>query len=158
MKVLARHARVLPAIALALLVALVAPAAVAPARGADAPKEDQNGMLGTTSGAEIYAQICQGCHMPDGRGAVGAGRYPAFAGNPNIASSRYMAVTILNGRRNMPSFLQPTTHDFYFETVWLTDTQIANVINHIRTSFGNDYQDAISAEDVRALHPENKKD
>ena len=35
-------------------------------------------------GAALYRGICQGCHMPDGRGAVGAGRYPPLAGNDRL--------------------------------------------------------------------------
>ena len=118
-----------------------------------APEPPPEGNLGTTRGAEIYAQVCQGCHMPDGRGAVGAGSYPAFAGNANLASSRYMAVVILGGRRNMPAFAPEHVIGPYFEPVWLTDVQVANVINHIRTSFGNDYRDPITAAEVKALHP-----
>ena len=44
------------------------------------------GMLGFASGEQVYMQICQGCHMPDGRGAQGAGYYPALAGDPGIGS------------------------------------------------------------------------
>lgn len=131
---------------------------VAPAWAQDAANEPPpEGNLGTTAGAEIYAQVCQGCHMPDGRGATGAGRYPAFAGNANIASSRYMAVVILHGQRNMPAFAPEHALGPFFEPVILTDVQVANVINHIRTNFGNDYRDPITAEDVRALHPAQGK-
>ena len=114
---------------------------------------EPEGMLGKVSGAQIYEQLCQGCHMPDGRGATGAGRYPSFAGSPAVASSRYMAVTILQGRGNMPSFAKPEQHEHFFPPTWLTDAQVADVINHIRTNFGNHYSDPITAEDVRALHP-----
>jgi mono/diheme cytochrome c family protein len=119
-----------------------------------AAEEDPAGMLGTTSGEAVYQQICQGCHMSEGRGAQGAGSYPAFAGNPAVASANYMAVTILNGRRNMPAFARPQRNDNFFGPTWLSDEQIANVINYIRTGFGNDYRDPISAADVRALRPQ----
>lgn len=132
--------------------------AIAPALADDAaPGPPPEGNLGTTSGAEIYAQVCQGCHMADGKGAVGAGNYPAFAGNANIASSRYMAVVILGGRRNMPAFAPEHVVGPYFEPAFLTDVQVANVINHIRTNFGNDYRDPITAAEVRALHPAKGK-
>jgi mono/diheme cytochrome c family protein len=156
--------RIRPAFALALVVALGAPATAqdvdnarpAAKAAAKAPVED-TGMLGTNSGEQIYAQICQGCHMPGGKGAEGAGRYPAFAGNQNLASSRYMALTILNGRRNMPAFARPARGEFYFPPTWLTDQQVANVVNYIRTSFGNDYRDPITAAEVQALQPPKKK-
>ena len=113
--------------------------------------------LKTTDGAQIYAQICQGCHMPRGQGAIGAGHYPAFAHNPTMSSASYMALTILGGRRNMPSFAYKNPGDgeleSFIEPVWLTDAQVASVINYIRTHFGNDYKDTVTAEEVRALRP-----
>ena len=151
--------RLLP-LAIALVLGLGAPASAQDSQAAKpvaaAPVED-TGMLGTNSGEQIYAQICQGCHMPDGKGATGAGSYPAFVGNPNLASSRYMALTILNGRRNMPAFAR-TDQQFYFPPTWLTEQQVANVVNYIRTSFGNDYRDPITAAEVREMLPPPKKD
>jgi mono/diheme cytochrome c family protein len=133
-----------------LLLGLAMPPALA---NEAAPEPPPEGNLGTTRGAEIYAQVCQGCHMPDGKGANGAGSYPSFAGNANLASSRYMAVVILGGRRNMPAFAPEHVIGPYFEPAFLTDVQVANVINHIRTNFGNDYADPITAAEVKALHP-----
>lgn len=112
-----------------------------------------NGMLGFADGEQIFVQVCQGCHMPDGRGAQGAGHYPAFAGNPAIASANYLAATILNGRRNMPSFERPTDFEFFFDPLWLNDTQVANVVNYLRTHFGNHYEPPITPAEVAALHP-----
>lgn len=147
-----RHRRV-SVMVFASLIALAMPAFAADADEATKAATEDAGMLGTTSGTQTYAQICQGCHMSQGRGAVGAGSYPAFAGNPAVASSRYMAVTILNGRRNMPAFAKPSDWQFWFPPTWLTDRQVADVINYIRTSFGNDYQDPITATDVKSLRP-----
>lgn len=117
------------------------------------PAEDPAGMLGTTSGEEIYTTVCQGCHMPGGLGAVGAGRYPAFAGNPALASPQYVAQVILDGRNNMPAFARPAQQAFFFPPTWLSDEQVANVTNYIRTHFGNTWTDTLSASDVRALRP-----
>lgn len=112
-----------------------------------------SGIPPQASAEQIYATVCQGCHMADGRGAEGAGRYPPLAGNPALASSAYVAATILNGRRNMPAFARPRDRDFFFAPVWLTDQQVADVVNYLRTGFGNTWTDPISAGQVRALHP-----
>ena len=95
--------------------------------------------------------------MPQGQGAIGAGRYPAFAKDPALASAPYMALTILGGRRGMPAFaLKPgedTDSESFIPPTVLTDAQIAGVINYIRTHFGNHYKDAIRVAEVKALHP-----
>jgi len=55
-------------------------------------------------GAELYAAICQDCHMTDGQGAKGAGSYPALANNPKAAAESYLILRVLNGNGGMPSF------------------------------------------------------
>jgi mono/diheme cytochrome c family protein len=105
------------------------------------------------NGQEVYEHICQGCHMPDGGGAVGAGRYPALAKNRNLASRQFMALTLLMGRRNMPAFGARHALAFIGRPAVLTDAQIAAVTNYVRTHFGNHYTDAISAAEVAALDP-----
>jgi len=117
------------------------------------PPDPINGVLGYSDGQQLYENICQGCHMPGGKGAVGAGAYPAFVDNPRLASADYMAATILNGRSNMPSFSEPAIWTAWYPPTWLTDTQVANVVNYIRSHFGNHYSDAITPEQVKALRP-----
>lgn len=110
------------------------------------------GVLNTQDGGAIYRQICQGCHMARGQGAVGAGYYPALAGNPTLASTRYVALTVLQGRRNMPAF-EPQPHaGGFFVRPSLTDAQTAAVINYVRSHFGNHYLDTLTASDVAAMH------
>lgn len=112
--------------------------------------------LKAATGEQVYTHICQGCHMPDGKGAEGAGTYPAFAGNPKLASASYMAVTVLFGRHDMPSFMINGHEDEeakFMRSAELSDRQIADVINYIRTHFGNHYTDALTATDIAALHP-----
>jgi mono/diheme cytochrome c family protein len=107
--------------------------------------------LRTTSGAEIYRQICQGCHMPAGTGAVGAGKYPALAKDPALASTRFMAITLLKGRRNMPAFGGNGDIGLFFAIPTLTDEQIASVINYVRSHLGNHLKGTITAAEVKAL-------
>jgi mono/diheme cytochrome c family protein len=110
--------------------------------------------LSNMDGRQVYEHICQGCHMPDAGGAVGAGRYPALSKNPTLASRQYMALTILMGRRNMPAFGAKHGIGFGGPAVVLNETQIAAVINYVRTHFGNHFSDSISAAEVVALDHE----
>ena len=93
-------------------------------------------------GESLYRAICQGCHMPEGQGASGAGAYPALARNPRLAAKIYPAITIIKGRRAMPAFGE-----------FLDDAQIAAVSNYVRSHFGNTYKDKLSDKDVAALRP-----
>jgi mono/diheme cytochrome c family protein len=108
-------------------------------------------ILSTTDGRQIFEQICQGCHMQGGRGAVGAGHFPALANNASLASRQYVALTILMGRRNMPAFGAKHAIGFGGPPATLSEEQIAAVINYVRTHFGNRYTDSITATEVATL-------
>jgi mono/diheme cytochrome c family protein len=92
------------------------------------------------SGATLYSQVCQGCHMADGKGAVGAGHYPALAGNTKLEAAGYPLTMVLQGRNGMPPVGK-----------MMTDAQVAMVVNYVRTHFGNAYTDAVKPEDVKPL-------
>ena len=106
------------------------------------------------AGAEVYGQICQGCHMPGAQGAIGAGHYPKLAGDPALASWEYVATTVLGGRNGMPSFGVRANGEEIFGAATLSDQQIADVVNYVRSHFGNTYKDKVTASQVAGLpHP-----
>jgi mono/diheme cytochrome c family protein len=94
------------------------------------------------SGEQLFANVCQGCHMPDGKGAVGAGTYPSLAGNKNLEAGGYPVYIVVRGQRAMPAF-----------GAMMSDEQVAAVVNYLRAHFGNDYKDAVTAEDVKVVRP-----
>ncbi len=91
------------------------------------------------TGEELYANVCQGCHMSDAKGAAGAGTYPSLAGDSNLEVGFYPVSVVINGQRGMPRL-----------GAMLSDDQVAAVVNYLRTHFGNSYRDAVTAEDVKA--------
>ncbi|MBB3826687.1 c-type cytochrome [Xanthomonas arboricola] len=92
------------------------------------------------SGQEVYQAICQGCHMPAGHGAQGAGEYPALAANPKLAAGPYVTMMVLDGHAGMPGFGD-----------MLDDRQVADVVSYVRTHFGNDHSERVTADDVKLL-------
>jgi mono/diheme cytochrome c family protein len=126
-------------------------AALEPAVRADDAGILNAARLDTSDGAQIYAQICQGCHMSSAQGAIGAGRFPALAKDGTLASRQYMALTVLKGRRNMPAFGAKYAIGFGGPPATLTEEQIASVVNYVRSHFGNHYTDLITAAEIRAL-------
>jgi mono/diheme cytochrome c family protein len=104
------------------------------------PTFSSGGTFEEQDGESLYRASCQACHMAHGEGASGAGHYPPLANNPRLASAAYPIFNVLHGRDGMPSFAS-----------YMTDQQIAMVVNYTRTHFGNSYRDAVSADDVRKL-------
>jgi mono/diheme cytochrome c family protein len=97
-------------------------------------------LLPYQGGEALFKNVCQACHMPDARGAPGA--YPALAQDSKLAVPGYPISIVVNGSKAMPSFART-----------LSDQQIADAINYVRTHFGNNYKDKISPADVKALRP-----
>jgi len=93
-------------------------------------------------GEAIFKNVCQGCHMPDAKGAVGAGMYPALAKNPKLEVAGYPVSVVVNGQKAMPAL-----------GGMFSDQQVADVVNYIRTHFGNNYKDKVTAADVKATRP-----
>jgi mono/diheme cytochrome c family protein len=113
--------------------------------------------IGTLSGAQIYSHLCQGCHMPEGQGAVGAGHYPKLAGDPALVAWQYVALTVLNGRSGMPGFGMPAALAMETRAVHLSDAQVADVVNYVRSHFGNRWKGRATAGEVASLpHPGNE--
>ena len=92
------------------------------------------------TGQQVYQHVCQGCHMANGQGAVGAARIPALAHNAKLESAGYPTYVVLNGLGGMPWFNGA-----------LSDQQVAAVIGYVRTHFGNDYKDPVKPDDIAAL-------
>jgi mono/diheme cytochrome c family protein len=117
-------------VSLAALLLLIASVSAQEVRAGSFPQQ---------SGEDIFKGVCQGCHMPDAKGAVGAGKYPALASNANLAAAGYPVGVVLHGQKAMPWFSD------YF-----SDEQVANVVNYVRTNFGNHYTDKVTPADVKA--------
>jgi mono/diheme cytochrome c family protein len=90
-------------------------------------------------GADLFRNVCAGCHQPDARGAVGAGAYPPLAEDKNLASTDFVLAVLFRGLKDMPSVGS-----------MMSDAQVADVVNYVRTHFDNAYPDAVSAADVAA--------
>jgi mono/diheme cytochrome c family protein len=122
--------------------------------GADSPLFTSRTTLSSLNGEQIYDHICQGCHMPGGLGATGAGAYPKLAANKKLGSWAFVALTVLDGRRGMPPFGIPAARGTDSGPPHLSDAQIAAVVNYVRSHFGNAYKADVTAAQVSALpHP-----
>lgn len=131
-------------IGIAAAAAIISVAAMASAQ-ADTAQDMGTGAMNRSApynfqgGEAVFKNICQGCHMPNAEGAVGAGAYPALAKNPKLEVAGYPVAVIVHGQKAMPPF-----------GGLLSDQQIADVVNYVRSHFGNNYKDKVAPADVKA--------
>ena len=93
--------------------------------------------VAAADGAKVYDDTCVACHQPDGKGKPG--EFPPFAGNADLfLAPDFPAVVALNGLEGPidveGQHLDKTMPPFDF----LSDDEIAAVVQYIRSSFGND--------------------
>jgi len=121
----------------------VAPNSAGPVRGdaeAAAATAANRPQFSQATGEELYMNVCAACHMPDAKGAQGAGIYPALAGNAKLASRAYPAYVVMKGLNGMPPVGE-----------MMDDAQVTEVVNYVRTHFGNSYTDELQPAEVQAL-------
>jgi nitrite reductase (NO-forming) len=105
-------------------------------------------------GKEVYALYCQNCHMEDGNGMPGV--------NPPLAKADFLkkpAKTLINiilkGESgevvvNGTKYIVPMPSQEY-----LTDMQIADVLNYSKNSWGNKIPGAVTPAMVETLRKTN---
>lgn len=98
------------------------------------------GAVAGPTGEETYQNLCAACHMADAGGATGAGAYPALAANNRLMAGAYPLYVVMKGKNGMPPMGD-----------MLTDAQVADVVNYVRTHFGNDYPSPVLPEQVAAM-------
>ncbi len=115
-----------------------------PAAAQPAPKAafSRGTSFSEQGGEALYASVCAACHMRDGRGAAGAAHYPALAGDRNLEAAGLPVLVLVRGLRSMPPVGR-----------MMTDAQVADVVNYVRTHFGNAYADAVTPAEVAAARP-----
>lgn len=102
------------------------------------------------AGARIYAAQCEECHQSDGHGR--GHDYPPLAGNSQVNSDNALnnIRIVLSGGVAPTTAGNPRPHSMPPFAERLSDQEIADVINHIRASWGNNGS-GVSINEVRAL-------
>ena len=101
-------------------------------------------------GKEVYTLYCQSCHMEDGKGTPDI--------NPPVAKADYLRKpsktlinVILKGQSGEVVVNGKKYNAMMPPQPYLTDIQIADVLNYIRNSWGNKIPGTITPATVKAL-------
>ncbi len=95
---------------------------------------DQQGAA--VSGARVFAQNCSGCHGVAGKGQPGY--FPPLAGNGDILKDRMFPVLVVLHGISGPIDVSGQKFDGAMPAFdHLSDADIAAVVNHVRSSWGN---------------------
>jgi len=101
-----------------------------------------------TLGKRTYNNCAQ-CHQPDGQGVAGA--FPPLDGSERVAGPPHVLAALLLHGLEGPVLVRGVRYNGQMPT-WnqLSDIQIASVLTHIRSSWGNEFE-PVSPELVAAM-------
>jgi len=101
-------------------------------------------------GARIYLDNCAACHRPDGVGYEQV--FPRLAGNPVVQAGnpRSLVTIVLDGSQTPRTARTPAQFTMPSFAWRLSDKDVADVVNFVRTSWGNGASPA-SAADVAKI-------
>ena len=90
-------------------------------------------------GAKVFKENCSGCHGPAGKGQPGY--FPPLAGNGDIQKDRAFPVLVVLNGLSGPIKVEGQAFNGSMPALdHLSDAEIAAVVNHIRTAWGNQSQ------------------
>lgn len=106
-------------------------------------------------GAALFASLCVACHQASGQGLPGV--FPPLAGSEWVAGKDTTAAAILLHGVTGPVQVKGTTYNGAMPAFkdQLDDAQIAAVLSHIRSQWGNTGA-AVTAETVAKVREETK--
>ena len=107
-------------------------------------------------GAKVYQQYCSACHQMNGRGA--SGRFPPLADIDWVTGNKERLIKIvLNGMEGSLIINDEVYNGVMPQHSFLKDTEIAQVLTYIRSSFGNEASEIVESEvtDLRKIQEES---
>lgn len=128
-----------------LLVALALPGIYSiPASRMLSPSQDELAQS-VERGKEVYTAQCMSCHQPNGEGLSGV--YPPLAGSDHLTKDQEKSISIILEGQNEEITVKGTKYSVPMPAMnTLTDQQIADVLNYMGRSWGNQFNEVTPAQ------------
>ncbi len=101
-------------------------------------------------GKEAYTLYCMSCHMVDGNGTPGV--FPPLAKSDYLKKPVNLLITAVLEGQDGEIIINGTTYNALMPAQnYLTDEQIADVLNYVRNDWGNKNTIAVTPAQVKVL-------
>ena len=100
-------------------------------------------------GEEIYNDFCIQCHLNNGEGVSGV--FPPLAKSDFLVNNIEISIKGLKYGMSGPIVVNGEEYDGVMEDQGLGDDEIADVLNYILNSWGNQYNEIITLEQVASV-------
>jgi nitrite reductase (NO-forming) len=96
-------------------------------------------------GKEVYSTQCMSCHQPGGEGLSGV--YPPLAGSDHLSKDQDKSISVILDGQNEEITVKATKYSVPMAAMnSLTDQQIADVLNYVGRSWGNQFNTVTPAQ------------
>ena len=102
-------------------------------------------------GKLVYDDMCITCHMPNGKGVTNA--FPPVANSDYLR--KYQDKSIIGIKKGMSGkmVVNGVTYNSVMSPLGLSDKEVADVMNYINNSWGNDIDNFVTPEKVSKVLP-----
>jgi len=97
-------------------------------------------------GKSVYDNLCTTCHMPNGKGAPKI--FPPLAQSDYLKNKQEESILGIKNGMKGEIMVNGVTYNSVMQPLGLSDDEVADVMNYINNSWGNDFGKFITAEDV----------
>ncbi|WP_439153370.1 c-type cytochrome [Winogradskyella sp.] len=108
--------------------------------------QDTNASTSISRGKAIYTTMCVVCHMTNGKGVPKA--FPPLANSDYLKENQEKSIIGIKKGMSGKIIVNGITYNSVMSPLGLTDEEVADVMNYINNSWGNNYGEIITSEDV----------
>ena len=102
-------------------------------------------------GKAVYTEFCINCHLDNGQGVLKA--FPPLADSDYLENNQLESIKGLKFGMHKEITVNGVVYNGNMAKQGLTDREIADVMNYINNSWGNDYGTFITVEEVSKVQP-----
>lgn len=100
-------------------------------------------------GASVYNNFCASCHLSGGEGIEGV--FPPLKNSDWLTEKRKETIRSVKFGLSGPIEVNGVTYDNLMPNLGLTDRETSDVLNYIFNSWGNQVEEPITLEEVKAI-------
>lgn len=114
--------------------------------------KDSNLKESMDKGKITYNELCITCHLADGKGVANA--FPPLANSDYLKNNQDKSIIGVKKGMSGEITVNGVAYNNVMAPLGLTDEEVANVMNYINNSWGNNYGEYISVEQVSKITAE----
>jgi mono/diheme cytochrome c family protein len=100
-------------------------------------------------GKLVYDDMCITCHMADGKGVPKA--FPPLANSDYLRENQNKSITAVKKGMSGKIVVNGVTYNSVMAPLGLSDQEVADVVNYINNSWGNNIKNFVTPEKVSKL-------